>query len=72
MEMVLIKDDLWPTVCEERVRPETPAQDDQPWDSDARKALANIMLCLNKGVEQHVKGTSNPVDLWKKLQKLNK
>jgi hypothetical protein len=72
MEMVLIKGDLWPTVCEERLRPERPEQEVRPWDSDARKAPANIMLCLNKGVEQHVKGTSNPVDLWKKLQKLNK
>jgi hypothetical protein len=28
------------------------------------------MLCLTEGVEQHVRGTRNPVDLWKKLQKL--
>jgi hypothetical protein len=25
---------------------------------------------LNEGVEQQVKGTRNPVDLWTKLQKL--
>jgi hypothetical protein len=28
------------------------------------------MLCLGEGAEQLVKGTRNPVDLWKKLQKL--
>jgi hypothetical protein len=70
MEMVLIKDSLWPIACEERLRPERPAQEVRQWDSDARKATANIMLCLAEGVEQHVKGTRNPVDLWKKLQKL--
>jgi hypothetical protein len=70
MEMVLIRDDLWPIVCEERLRPERPAQEVRQWDSDARKATANIMLCLGEGAEQLVKGTRNPVDLWKKLQKL--
>jgi len=70
MEMVLIKDDLWQILCLERLLPERPAQEVRQWDSDARKATANTMLCLNEGVEQHLKGTQNPVDLWKKLLKL--
>jgi hypothetical protein len=70
MEMVLIKDDLWPIVCEECLRPERPAPEVQQWDSDARKATTNIMLCLGEEAEQLVKGTQNPVDLWKKVQKL--
>jgi hypothetical protein len=71
MKMVLIKDDLLPIVCEERLPPETPAQEVPQWNSDARKATANIMLCWAEAVEQHVKGTRNPVALCKELQKLN-
>jgi len=71
IEMVLIKDYLWPIVCEERLRPERPAQEVRQWDSDARKATTNIMLCLGEEADQLVLGTRNPVDLWKKLQKLN-
>jgi hypothetical protein len=71
IEMVLVKDSLWPIVWEECLRPERPAQNVRQWDSDVRQATANIMLCLCEGAEQLVKETQNPVDLWKKLQKLN-
>jgi len=57
MEMVFIKDNLWPKVCEECLQPERPAQEVRQWDSDARNATAIIMLCLGEGAEQLVKGT---------------
>jgi len=57
LAMVLIKDDLWLSVCEESLRPERPAQEVRQWDSDGRKATANKMLCLREGAEQLVKGT---------------
>jgi hypothetical protein len=59
MEMALVKDDLWPTVREERLRPVRPPQDVRKWDSDARKATGSIMLSLDKGAEQYVKGIRN-------------
>jgi hypothetical protein len=68
--MVLIKDNLWPIVCKEHLRPERQAQEVRQWDSDARNTTANILLFLNEGVEQHVNGTRNPVDLWAMVQKL--
>jgi hypothetical protein len=69
MEMLLIREGLWPIVCKRRERPVAAAARNQ-WDDDAERATATIFLYLDERAERHVQNVRNPIELWEKLAKI--
>ena len=75
MEMILIRERLWPVVCQRKVRPSdtssdkpTPAQ--LEYDDEAERATATLFLCLGDAPLRHVMALRNPVQVWVKLKEL--
>ena len=74
MEMILIRERLWPIVCQRKVRPQgsdakiTQAQSD--YNDEAEQATATLFLCLSDAPLRHVMELRDPVKVWAKLKDL--
>ena len=75
MEMILIRERLWPVVCQRKVRPSdtssdklTPAQ--LEYDDEAERVTVTLFLCLGDASLRLVMALWNPVQVWAKLKEL--
>lgn len=79
MEMLLIRERLWPIVSQRKTRPvssstdsdsDSPTKEQLAWDDEAERAMATIFLYLDDSTERHVQNIQDPVELWQKLKDL--
>lgn len=74
MEMLLIRERLWPIVCQRRTRPEgfglgeDVSRAQHEFDDEAERATATIFQYLDDSSERMVRDLRDPAELWKKLR----
>lgn len=74
MEALLIKDDAWPYVNGELVKPEVETGNNaseaarKAWDKGDAKAKSDIILAIGSSELKQIKGCATARDVWLKLE----
>lgn len=75
MEMILIRERLWPVICERKVRSEKGTvdksiKDQLNYDNEAERATATVFLRLSDAPLRRVMTLRGPVIVWAKRKDL--